>query len=103
MHAMEKEPSKRWRSAEAFARALEASSEGGASKIPLRDVSTTPHRIATPARRIDSERYATIRNVTVCAGSTSPRSITSNPAPPRGAGLSCFQVRLAFSHRGSFR
>jgi serine/threonine-protein kinase len=38
LRALEKEPSKRWRSADAFARALEATSEGGASKIPLLDL-----------------------------------------------------------------
>jgi hypothetical protein len=38
LRALEKEPAKRWRSADAFARALEATSEGGASKIPLVDV-----------------------------------------------------------------
>jgi serine/threonine-protein kinase len=39
LRALEKEPAKRWRSAEAFARALESTSEGGASKIPLVEMS----------------------------------------------------------------
>jgi eukaryotic-like serine/threonine-protein kinase len=39
LRALEKAPSKRWRSAEAFARALEATSEGGASRIPMLDES----------------------------------------------------------------
>jgi serine/threonine-protein kinase len=39
LRALEKEPSKRWRSADAFARGLEATSEGGASRLPLLDIS----------------------------------------------------------------
>ncbi len=35
LRALEKAPAKRWRSATAFASALEATSEGGASKLPL--------------------------------------------------------------------
>ena len=39
LRAMEKKPGDRWRSAEAFAAALEATPEGGDSKIPLVDLS----------------------------------------------------------------
>jgi serine/threonine-protein kinase len=39
LRALEKDPAKRWSSAEAFARALESTAEGGASKIPLLEIS----------------------------------------------------------------
>jgi hypothetical protein len=56
LRALEKEPGKRWPSAEAFAAALEATPEGGESKIPLVDI--TMHEIGDSKTVLGRRRAA---------------------------------------------